>query len=1085
MRITRIFIDGYGNRRRWESGPLSEGLNLIAGPNEAGKSTIFSFVRTLLYGFSPKNSGHPYFPLGADADFGGRMELVWQGLPYTLERYLRGRRDPAVLRNRNGNSVDCGECPGSKILGVSSEVFSNIFSISLSELRQFDSKQQSEIMPYFLGITERISERVNPREVLDNLAKDADALSKIPGGRRRLPRRLEVLKEEGKQARDRLRQQQEWNERARISANEIEQIDAKLDELRQRETQLLHDQKRTIHRRQVWETARRMAELERELESNASLLVFPLDRAPEIERLDERLRALSEQIDRTERQARDCREQAANITLDERILADRERFEVLVRRMELMQQRFLELGRTISGAQDHEARLERELSRQPTSGGMEMLRQRAEAGTLLEDERRTIRHLESIQSLLAAIQREEREREAIRHRLNEAETEHRLLTERLPGDPDEVRTVADPSKWLELRQAAQAVELLESSHREIQEEIGKLESRQQELEAEETRQREEGAKQSKQQNNYLTIAVILIGLGCVVLGSKFGGWFDVQGITLIVLGAGVLVAGILGVGIGLNAARLRRSALDKLQQVTAPRRQECEQHLTELQERLQQVQGVLAIRRPDLQKLATELCQTWPVTPEQIERELERTRVLDAARSDLARLDLAAQNVRRLIQELEARDATIREYRDRLELAERDADPVRRLWGLPMDLEPAQAIETIRALVRLVQDYVALADRRRNISMVQDEIDRFRKEVVVFCREWELHPPERWEDIPDCLNQAGMRAKQQTELQNRLNELKGTLKQCESNSTELRGTQAALYEELRNLLQKASCETVDEYRQKLDPARRIRQQQERLEELRTELARSDEGSLLLARARTAVRESGEDELERLGDPFHEADLESELEHVKLELQRLAQTRGNLERQVSEFRDKIDLASAESTILSIEEERRRVARQFDVLQVAYFLLDRAIDRFRREHQPEVFQYASQYLSRMTNGRYARVVSPLDETPGAGLEVLPAEPGPSWRADQLSRGTQEQLYLALRIALAREIVKDSEPVPLFFDDLLVNFDEIRLESTYGVLEEIAQHHQVFLFTCHRRIADDVIARLNPTTIELERG
>jgi uncharacterized protein YhaN len=66
--------------------------------------------------------------------------------------------------------------------------------------------------------------------------------------------------------------------------------------------------------------------------------------------------------------------------------------------------------------------------------------------------------------------------------------------------------------------------------------------------------------------------------------------------------------------------------------------------------------------------------------------------------------------------------------------------------------------------------------------------------------------------------------------------------------------------------------------------------------------------------------------------------------------------------------------------------------------------------------------------------------------------------------LSKGTAEQLYLALRFGLVSHFAETAEPLPILMDDILVNFDDDRADSAARSIEELAQHHQVIYFTCH---------------------
>jgi len=102
--------------------------------------------------------------------------------------------------------------------------------------------------------------------------------------------------------------------------------------------------------------------------------------------------------------------------------------------------------------------------------------------------------------------------------------------------------------------------------------------------------------------------------------------------------------------------------------------------------------------------------------------------------------------------------------------------------------------------------------------------------------------------------------------------------------------------------------------------------------------------------------------------------------------------------------------------------------------------------------------------MTGGRYRRVWTPLDEKV---LRVDDAE-GHALPIEVLSRGTREQLFLSLRLALANSYARRGAQLPLVLDDVLVNFDLARAKAAAGVLRDFARSgHQLLVFTCHEHI------------------
>jgi hypothetical protein len=121
-------------------------------------------------------------------------------------------------------------------------------------------------------------------------------------------------------------------------------------------------------------------------------------------------------------------------------------------------------------------------------------------------------------------------------------------------------------------------------------------------------------------------------------------------------------------------------------------------------------------------------------------------------------------------------------------------------------------------------------------------------------------------------------------------------------------------------------------------------------------------------------------------------------------------------------------------------------------------------YEQHRQPETLQEASGYLDRLTQGRYRRVWTPLGEH---ALRVDDAE-GHSLPVEVLSRGTREQLFLSLRLALVSSYARRGAPLPLVLDDVLVNFDSERAKAAAGVLRDFAATgHQLLVLTCHEHI------------------
>ena len=76
------------------------------------------------------------------------------------------------------------------------------------------------------------------------------------------------------------------------------------------------------------------------------------------------------------------------------------------------------------------------------------------------------------------------------------------------------------------------------------------------------------------------------------------------------------------------------------------------------------------------------------------------------------------------------------------------------------------------------------------------------------------------------------------------------------------------------------------------------------------------------------------------------------------------------------------------------------------------------------------------------------------------------------DQVSSGTMDQIYLALRLAAAKLIQDGKQEMPLIFDDSFVLYDDERLRTALKWLAASCKG-QVLLITCHQREAQMLTA------------
>ena len=95
MRLSGLAIDGFGIFKDVELPELPTGLVLLQGNNEAGKSTLLEFIRTILFGFPGGKARHSVPPPLAGGRHGGRLILERAEEPgqiWKVQRYADHRR---------------------------------------------------------------------------------------------------------------------------------------------------------------------------------------------------------------------------------------------------------------------------------------------------------------------------------------------------------------------------------------------------------------------------------------------------------------------------------------------------------------------------------------------------------------------------------------------------------------------------------------------------------------------------------------------------------------------------------------------------------------------------------------------------------------------------------------------------------------------------------------------------------------------------------------------------------------------------------------------------------------------------------
>jgi hypothetical protein len=160
---------------------------------------------------------------------------------------------------------------------------------------------------------------------------------------------------------------------------------------------------------------------------------------------------------------------------------------------------------------------------------------------------------------------------------------------------------------------------------------------------------------------------------------------------------------------------------------------------------------------------------------------------------------------------------------------------------------------------------------------------------------------------------------------------------------------------------------------------------------------------------------------------------------------------------------ISVAEAEETLEAAEDRLRRVKQLEETLDLTRLFLEEAQNQVRRDIAPVIKATLRESLPSIMAGRYTDVtVNP------STLQIEVCGPSRRWRrAELLSHGTAEQIYLLLRIALADHLTKAHDTCPLILDDVTVHADAVRKDEI--LLLRVAERRQVIIFTQEQQVAE----------------
>jgi uncharacterized protein YhaN len=1103
VRIHSIAIDGFGQLHGARLAP-APGLTVVRGPNEAGKTTLLAFTRAMLFGFETNR-----YPALNGGVRGGWLDIVMaDGRKLRIERY-GDRGGEGKLRVIEADR-DLGPAHLALLLqGVESTVYQNIFAFGLEELTRFQTLKDEEVAARIYGAGLGTG-GVSGLKVEGDLRQRMECWFRSGGSKPQVNQLLKRLEDIDDELAER--------DLPRAYAEAGEQLDDVLARLA--ELGLQHDELETEHRRQrrlvdSWETWLEMRRRQQERETLADVRAFS---PTTLERLSGLEASLTESVKGLDASVREC--DRAQARLDEAVVDE----DALARREELAA--LAEATRIETARASERSRCERELTEARAAvaaalvglgPGWTIERVEGFDDSIVVKAEISGRFRASLAAAEQALASARGSHETAREHLKDAEAQVEAaaarvaeLDEALAGRPgstlregmlrgieslvdrltDQQRLAADmPAQHL--AEARQALDVRRAHARELS---AALESRAAADEMLPTAIALAESAGGQAQRWFLAPLALTIGSGVTAVILLL---LEVTlTVALVVVAAGIVGAAILAY---LLRSRGASDVLDSRHRLEQQRSraddiiersgralglgaspsmtdvEHVQEALEEERARLQRDQDrlddALAAQR-EAERLADQLAGAateagLAVSPAAAELEAFRADIA-ADRETEARRTQAIEHETQAGTAAEAQARRVAELADELEkrtVAAAAAQAEWADWLAAHDFDRDYDRETAMRVVDSLTSAKSLASAQRKAEQRADELGTEHASYVAQVEElrWLLAgagEPEAAAGTPDVGTAATLLAKRlQVALagERARAELAHALGERQKAVTAAQESRDLARAELDAFLTDCTADDAAALRTEVDRSGRAAELDAGIDAARATLT-------TLSGPGRALQELVAD-LEVVGDI---ADVKATVANIADQLAQLEHERDELNQEAGRLRASRAEMETDADPTELRQEREDLlsrleaaAERWTVHALAHLVLKRSRSVYEEAHRPAVVEKAEHFFRQWTDGRYERIVAPL----GEDIRGIQRRDGVEIGLSALSRGTSEQLYLALRFGLVQHFVETSgEPLPIVMDDILVNFDEERAALASSSIEELAKTCQIIYYTCH---------------------
>ncbi len=1025
MRITGFYINGFGMFHNLTINKLSPHLTVFFGQNESGKSTLLGFIRAILFGFPDGRSNENLYPPIFGGRHGGNIHLKnHDGRSYIVERYPGpGGGKVEVLKP---DQTHGGKETLTSLLGTDNRaLFKNIYAFSLSELQQFETLNTESVREtlYSAGAG------INPKglAILKSTLEKKDADLFKPGGNK--PKINRIIARLAAMQKDKKALQGSVDEYDGLRS-QISQLSKEIDAFEKKRITVSLQLKKIENWIDIWPEWISLIAAKEKLSELESIESFPFQGLTRLEGLQSRFDALQSERFQKQEELKRQESELPPQTKDSDILKHASSIRQLQRDQGHFEAIIQDLVSVKQEMTNGEQKLEQDVKRLGPLWTQKRIMEFDLSIAAREEVRRFREGLEQVRF----------EKQRKQDSLEAAYSRKKDLAERIShlNEP----SIKDDAYLRDLKRACQELRGLASQNRLVKEEDRYLHERLKDL------QEERNVFMETQFNRVpgwpFRLVQGFLGVGILFLigfGLKTGREWALIGSILL-----------LSFGLALWSMKTWMAKRDmKRTDITKRRSLALTSKIEDLEMRKGEVKGKIDHIYEQMASLSAFLSLSHPPSPS----------LLEKMEQDFT--DQMAQLTRwqDALNTMEQAEKRYGEAKTDLQHAESEAIGMQDSWltwlkdhHLDLALSPEGVLETfslIESFNERIGNLAQLNSKMESIYVTKEKYLALAGELFMLYNKQPTTDYEAQLAIQDLIRVFADSEKAYQKRELLLKEIQVSRESIDRLDAQIQ----KLQEEIQDLMVAGGAENG-----------LVFQKRAQIFEERSVLKKDIQGYEDNCRRLSSKWGGIESMMEELsGQNIEDLEtkriiLERDLNEIDGTLEGLKRDQARLEEQTRQIINDERISILRTEEEGLKEELSILAEEWITIKIAQMLIQMARECYEKDRQPKVISEAGRFFKKFTIGRYPSLVAPFGED---RIEIMSSDNSRK-EIDQLSRGTAEQLYLALRFGFIQEFFKRSGSLPIIMDEILVNFDVDRTKATIDGILELSREHQVLYFTCH---------------------